>query len=116
MRPAAPDRYDESGGPSASRSSSPEAIMPGLSQAFHAVIRQARALAASRNHDRFILEDIALALTDPDGEKKLVESRGGEVEQLRKELKARAPVLAPYEANVLLGGGLPMLSRPGAAC
>ena len=87
--------------------------MPGLSQAFHAVIRQARALATSRNHDHFILEDIALALTDHDGVKKLVESRGGDVEQLRNDLKARAPVLPPYQANVLLVGGLPMLYPTG---
>ena len=113
MRPVTPDRYDEAGGPSASRSSSPEAIMPGLSQAFHAVIRQARALATSRNHDHFILEDIALALTDHDGMKKLVESRGGDVEQLRNDLKARAPVLPPYQANVMLVGGLPMLYPTG---
>ena len=87
--------------------------MPGLSQAFHAVIRQARALATSRNHDHFILEDIALALTDHDGVKKLVESRGGDVEQLRNDLKARAPVLPPYQANVMLVGGLPMLYPTG---
>ncbi len=87
--------------------------MPGLSQAFHAVIRQARALATSRNHDHFILEDIALALTDHDGVKKLVESCGGDVEQLRNDLKARAPVLPPYQANVMLVGGLPMLYPTG---